>query len=90
VTLRAEAREEGVVFIVTDRGPGIREEERERVFGKFYRCDKDRHRIPGTGMGLAIAREIVLAHGGRIWAESVPEGSRFCFSLPLAREGAPS
>ena len=90
VTVRAEAGEDGVVFAVTDRGPGIREEERERVFEKFYRCDKDRHRIPGTGMGLAIAREIVLAHGGRIWAESIPEGSRFCFSLPLAPEGVSS
>jgi two-component system sensor histidine kinase KdpD len=90
VTVRAEAGEDGVVFAVTDRGPGIREEERERVFEKFYRCDKDRHRIPGTGMGLAIAREIVLAHGGRIWAESIPEGSRFCFSLPLAPKRVPS
>ena len=88
VTVRAEAREDGVVFAVADRGPGIREEERERVFEKFYRCDKDRRRIPGTGMGLAIAREIVQAHGGRIWAESAPEGSRFCFSLPLAPEEA--
>jgi signal transduction histidine kinase len=88
--VRAEAREDGIVFAVTDRGPGIREEERERVFEKFYRCDKDRRRIPGTGMGLAIAREIVQAHGGRIWAESTPEGSRFCFSLPLAPEGVSS
>jgi two-component system sensor histidine kinase KdpD len=86
VFVRAEARQHGVVFAVSDRGPGIREADRERVFEKFYRCDKDRHRIPGTGMGLAIAREIVLAHGGRIWVESADQGSRFCFFLPLATD----
>jgi two-component system sensor histidine kinase KdpD len=86
VKLEAGVGEGVVVFAVADRGPGIREEERERIFEKFYRCGKDRERIPGTGMGLAIAREIVKAHGGRIWAESTPDGSRFCFSLPLAED----
>ena len=90
VSLGAEATPEGIVFSVADRGPGIREQERERVFEKFYRCEKDRQRIPGTGMGLAIAREIVQAHGGRMWVESSPEGSRFCFSLPLATGRMPS
>jgi two-component system sensor histidine kinase KdpD len=90
VVVAAEAAPDSVVFSVRDRGPGISEEERERVFEKFYRCARDRQRLPGTGMGLTIAREIVQAHGGRIWVESAPDGSRFCFSLPLATERVPS
>ncbi len=86
VVVAAEPSPDGIVFSVSDLGPGIPERERERVFEKFYRCERDRKRIPGTGMGLTIAREIVQAHGGRIWVESTPEGSRFCFSLPLAVE----
>ncbi len=90
VVVAAEATPDGVAFSVRDRGPGIPEEERERVFEKFYRCARDRQRLPGTGMGLTIAREIVQAHGGRIWVDSTADGSRFCFTLPLAAERAPS
>lgn len=90
VAVAAEAAPDGIVFSVSDRGPGIPEGERERVFEKFYRCPRDRQRLPGTGMGLAIAREIVQAHGGRIWVDSSPDGSRFCFSLPRASERVPS
>ncbi len=88
ITVRAKVEKDSVVFSVADRGPGVRGEDRERVFEKFYRCERDRHRIPGTGMGLAIAREIVHAHGGRIWVDSTQGGSRFCFSVPLAAERA--
>ena len=90
VRVGAEAGPEGIVFSVSDRGPGIPVEERERVFEKFYRCPRDRQRLPGTGMGLTIAREIVQAHGGRIWVETTADGSRFCFSLPQASERVPS
>ncbi len=86
VVVAAEPGPDGIVFSVSNRGPSIPEEERERVFEKFYRCERDRHRLPGTGMGLTIAREIVQAHGGRIWVDSTTEGSRFSFSLPLANE----
>jgi two-component system sensor histidine kinase KdpD len=86
LVVAAAAAPDGVVFSVTDRGPCIPESERERIFEKFYRCERDRQRIPGTGMGLTIAREIVQAHGGRIWLECMPEGSSFRFSLPLAAD----
>ncbi len=90
VVVAAEASADGIVFSVSDRGPGIPEQERERVFEKFYRIPRDRQRLPGTGMGLTIAREIVQAHRGRIWVDRTPDGSRFCFCLPQAAERVPS
>ena len=76
-----------MVLSVADLGPGVAEPDRNRVFEKFYRGREARERIPGTGMGLAIAREIVRAHNGEIRVESRSgQGSRFVFSLPLAKE----
>jgi signal transduction histidine kinase len=71
---------------VADTGPGIPVEHLAHVFERFYRVDPARTRGDGgTGIGLAIARSIVEAHGGRIWAESeVGRGSVFAFDLPLA------
>jgi two-component system, OmpR family, sensor histidine kinase KdpD len=86
-----EAAMEGgaVVVSVSDLGPGVPEADRNRVFERFYRGREARERIPGTGMGLAIAREIVRAHQGNIRVEGCKgEGSRFLFSLPVAREAA--
>lgn len=69
---------------VADRGPGIRDDERELIFEKFYRGQAgsvDGRR--GAGLGLAICKAIVTAHGGRIWAENrAGGGARFCFTLP--------
>ncbi len=69
---------------VADQGVGIPEDERERIFDRFYQVDGSvRRRFGGTGLGLAIAKRIVEAHGGRIWVESEPgEGSTFYFTLP--------
>lgn len=77
---------EWVCVAVTDTGPGIPPEERERIFERFYRQDRARKRGGGTGLGLAIAKHIVEGHGGKIWAEDAPEGSgaRICFTIPLA------
>ena len=55
-----------MVVTVTDRGPGIPQADLNRVFEKFYRGPQARERVPGTGMGLAIAREIVRGHGGEL------------------------
>jgi len=75
---------------VADQGAGIPHGEQERVFDKFYRLRGANRRAAGTGMGLAIVRGFVLAHGGRVWVESEPNhGSTFVVALPLAHE-APS
>jgi len=71
---------------VRDQGIGLSTEELKRIFGDFYRVDNsDRRRTGGAGLGLALAREIVAMHQGRIWVESTPEkGSTFFFTLPAA------
>jgi PAS domain S-box-containing protein len=74
-----------VVFRVRDTGCGIAPEHLPHVFDRFWR-PPDRSSRPGAGLGLAIARGIVEAHGGRIWAGSEPErGSTFSFTLPLSQ-----
>jgi len=80
VSTRTEAAQ--VVVSVTDNGVGIDPAVLPRVFERFYKADRSRTGM-GTGMGLAIAKHTVQAHGGRIWAESEPgKGSTFSFSLP--------
>ena len=77
----------GVVQVeVADTGDGIPEREIQHVFERSYRTDRSRSRESGgAGLGLCIAKGIVEAHGGRIWAESVEgEGSTFTFTLPKA------
>lgn len=85
ITLKATADESGVVIAIADQGPGIPQEEQSRIFDKFYRGAQGDSQTKGTGMGLAVAREIVHAHGGEINLQSSPGlGSKFYFSLPLA------
>lgn len=78
---------------VSDTGAGISPEHLPHIFERFYRVDPSRSRSTGgSGIGLAIARQLVEAHGGKIWAESEPgKGSVFHFTLPVARpaEGGP-
>ncbi|MCL4542063.1 MAG: ATP-binding protein [Chloroflexi bacterium] len=71
---------------VADRGPGIPPEALPRLFDRFYRVETSGARPHGTGVGLAVARGIVEAHGGRIWAERRHDGGAcFVFTLPLER-----
>jgi two-component system phosphate regulon sensor histidine kinase PhoR len=86
ILVGARLLEDEVEFFVRDFGPGIASEHLERIFERFYRVDKARSRESGgTGLGLAIVKHIVLAHGGRIWAESeLGAGAAFHFTLPLA------
>jgi len=79
--------DDAVKISVRDFGPGIAAKNRQRIFEKYYRVEDNTARIPGTGMGLTIARDIVKAHGGDIWVEStLGEGSEFFFTLPVVRK----
>jgi signal transduction histidine kinase len=69
---------------VADTGPGIQEDDQNRIFEEFQQTDLGMQQREGTGLGLALSRRLVELHGGRIWVESVVgQGSRFTFTLPL-------
>lgn len=86
LTLRATAQGGDVVIAVSDQGPGLTPEQRERVFERFYRVDPSRARaLGGSGIGLAIARALTEAMGGRIWADSEGPGKGSTFSIALPR-----
>lgn len=78
--------EAGKVLVeVSDTGAGIRAEDKDRIFERFYQADRSRRggMERGTGLGLPIALQIVIAHGGKIWVDSQPgQGSRFMVQLP--------
>ena len=83
ITISTEEKDGYIVFHVADVGPGIEKSEIDQIFSKFYRGKGQRHRVPGTGMGLPVARAIVEAHGGNLGVASEPgRGSIFTFSLP--------
>jgi two-component system, OmpR family, sensor histidine kinase KdpD len=90
IKLISEVKGDRLVTSVADRGPGIDSFEQSLIFDKFYRGRNQRYTAPGTGMGLAIAKVIVEAHGGTISVVSqLGSGSVFAFSLPLARSIPP-
>ena len=78
-----------MMISIADRGPGIPPYDLERIFDKFYRVSGAKRRnssVMGTGLGLAVCRGLVEAHGGRIWAENRPGGGAiFRFTLPLEK-----
>ena len=79
---------DGAVSIrVRDFGPGIPSDELDAIFERFYRGKQTQDSIPGTGMGLSIARDIVIAHHGKLRVENTPEGgAQFSFTLPVFHE----
>ena len=89
IRIDARVRDETSVLIqVSNQGPHVPEEDLERIFDKFYRITAS-DRVTGTGLGLSICKGIVEAHGGQIWAENLPDGFAFNFTVPLTWDGVP-
>jgi two-component system, OmpR family, sensor histidine kinase BaeS len=86
IVLSAKESKEKVELVIQDSGPGLKAEDLDRVFDRFYRTDASRQREGGSGLGLAIAKSIVQAHGGQVSAESAPgQGLKVIISLPKIR-----
>ncbi|MFO0885399.1 MAG: HAMP domain-containing sensor histidine kinase, partial [Pirellulales bacterium] len=88
ITLRSRQSDQEVVFEIQDTGVGLSEEDREKVFQKFYRVSKDKDMAPGTGLGLPLVKHIIEdVHNGRIEVESqLGVGSTFRVSFPAVRQ----
>ena len=86
VAFTVAQREGSVDLIVSDDGPGVPKEDRPRIFERFVRLDVARtHQETGAGLGLAIVREIVAAHGGEVWVEDAGPGARVVVRLPSTK-----
>lgn len=84
ITLRTKKQGTELVIEVQDSGIGISKEEQSGLFKPYGRLNADRQRHPGLGLGLALAKQVVELHRGKIWVESeLGKGSTFAFSLPL-------
>jgi signal transduction histidine kinase len=89
VRIRARAKDGQAILAVSDEGIGIAPGKLPRLFERFYQADGSATRhYGGMGIGLALCRAIVQAHGGRIWAESrgADQGSTFYIALPLTKQ----
>jgi len=84
VTLRVKERDTALLVEVQDTGSGITKENWHKIFEAYYRVDSGKQRPAGLGLGLALCKTIVEAHGGKIWVESEEgKGSSFSFSIPF-------
>jgi signal transduction histidine kinase len=83
ITVRIKKQEAGLVVEVADNGIGIPKDQQDRLFKPYSRIQADRQRHPGLGLGLALSKQIIELHGGRIWVDSdASKGSVFSFFLP--------
>ncbi len=91
ITIQGRGDKRQLLVRVSDQGMGIPSEDLERVFDRFYRVENEiTQSVRGVGLGLAVCRGIVEAHGGRIWAEStLGVGSTFYFTLPVGAGSEP-
>ncbi len=84
IRLRAMVHGRDLMIEVQNSGQGLSPEEQQRLFQPYYRSEVDRQRIPGSGLGLALCKQLVEAHGGKIWVDSeLGKGNTFGFSVPL-------
>ena len=85
ITVRAKKENEDIQFDISDTGIGISKEDIKRLFDEFYRVDNNiNQNVKGTGLGLAVAKKIVEAHGGKIWISSEEgNGTTFHFTIPI-------
>jgi len=90
ITIQGRLRGHEILVAVKDQGIGIPIQDLEKIFERFYRVRREEaQEAPGIGLGLAVCRGIVEAHGGRIWAESaLGKGSTFYFTLPIEEADA--
>ena len=88
INIRAFVEDDHIHVIVSNQGPHVPQEHLERIFDKFFRITTA-DRVTGTGLGLSICKGIVEVHGGRLWAENIPDGLAFNFTLPLNWAGVP-
>jgi signal transduction histidine kinase len=85
IWVRIRRKDDGLVVDIRDNGIGIAREEQDKLFKPYSRLSADRQRHPGLGLGLALAKQVVELHGGRIWVESeTGKGSTFSFFLPCS------
>jgi signal transduction histidine kinase len=83
ITVSVRKEDNGLVIDIKDNGIGIARDQQDKLFKPYSRLHSDRQTHPGLGLGLALAKQVVELHGGRIWVESdTGKGSTFSFSLP--------
>jgi PAS domain S-box-containing protein len=86
ILVSAEQGPQGVTVSVADRGPGVPQEHRGKIFDRFFQVPGRTAGTPGTGVGLAIVRQYVELHGGRVWVQDAADsGADFRFDLPAGR-----
>lgn len=87
IRISGQVRPETIIICVTDEGPGIARCDMPHIFDRFYRAQETSRKTKGAGLGLYLARSIIEAHNGRMWADPTREkGARICFSLPRDKD----
>ena len=90
ITIKVRQQDEGILVQVHDNGIGIPKEQQNMLFKPYSRLNADRQRHPGLGLGLALSKQVIELHGGKIWVDSESgKGSTFSFFLPRRPTKAP-